>query len=68
MGFQGRQVIRGGIAGMSLEAVLPPLAEIAFRQQRFTMVSNYLRALHPIYFRTQPKLSGMTAHWLPEEK
>lgn len=63
-----RALLKAQVLGMSLEAVLPPLAEIAFRQQRFTMVSNYLRALHPIYFRTQPKLSGMAAHWLPEEK
>jgi tetratricopeptide (TPR) repeat protein len=63
-----RALLKAQVLGMSLEAVLPPLAEIAFRQQRFTMVSNYLRALHPIYFRTQPQLSGLAAHWLPEEK
>jgi hypothetical protein len=70
---QGQDVIaeqaflRAQVLGMSIEKVLPYLAEIAFRQQRFAMVTHYLRAIAPVYFRAQPLLSGVAAHWLPEE-
>lgn len=56
------------VKGMSLENVLPHLAELAFRQKRFAMVTNYLRAIEPIYFRAQPRLSGVALHWLKEER
>jgi plasmid stabilization system protein ParE len=59
--------LRAQVLGMALEKVLPYLAELAFRQQRYTMVSHYLRAIDPVYCRTQPQLSGIAAHWLPEE-
>lgn len=59
--------LKAQVLGMALEKVLPYLAELAFRQRRFTMITNYLRAIDPIYFRTQPRLSGIAAHWLPEE-
>jgi hypothetical protein len=59
--------MKAQVLGMALEKVLPYLAELAFRQHRFTMVTHFLRALDPLYFRTQPQLSGIAAHWLPEE-
>lgn len=59
--------LRAQVLGMALEKVLPYLAELAFRQQRYTMVTHYLRAIDPIYCRTQPQLSGIAAHWLPQE-
>ena len=52
--------------GMSQEAVLPRLAEIAFRQRRFVRVTQYLQAIDPICLRAQPQLSGIAAHWILE--
>jgi hypothetical protein len=60
--------LKAQVKGMSLENVLPHLAELAFRQKRFAMVTNYLRAIEPIYFRAQPRLSGVALHWLKEER
>jgi hypothetical protein len=54
------------VRGMSLEAVLPRLAEIAFRQRRFALVTQYLQAIDPICLRAHPRLSGIAAHWLLE--
>lgn len=59
--------LKAQVLGMALEKVLPYLAELAFRQRNFTMITHYLRAIDPIYFRTSPRLSGIAAHWLPEE-
>jgi hypothetical protein len=59
--------LKAQVLGMSLEKVLPHLAELAFRQQRYSMVTYYLRAIDPVCFRAQPQLSGVAAHWLPEE-
>lgn len=59
--------LRAQVLGMALEKVLPYLAEVAFYQRRFSMVTHYLRAIDPLYFRTQPLLSSVAAHWLPEE-
>jgi hypothetical protein len=60
--FLGAQVL-----GMSVEKVLPYLAELAFRQRKFSMVTHYLRAIDPVYFHAQPLLGDIAAHWLPEE-
>jgi len=59
--------LKAQVTGMSIETILPYLAELAFRQQRFSMVTHYLRAIDPICFRAQPRLSGIAAHWLTEE-
>ena len=59
--------LKAQVMGMSIEKVLPNLAELAFRQQRFSMVTHYLRAIDPICFRAQPRLSGIATHWLKEE-
>lgn len=63
-----RSFLKAQVLGMALEKVLPFLAELAFQQRRYDMVTYYLRAITPLYFRTQPLLSGIAAHWLPEEK
>jgi len=53
--------------GMAAEKVMPYLAEVAFRQRRFSLVSQRLRTIDPFYFHTQPLLSSIAAHWIPEE-
>ena len=62
-----KSFLKAQVLGMALEKVLPYLAEVAFRQQRFPMVAHYLRAIDPLYFNTQPLLSSVAAHWLEEE-
>ncbi len=59
--------LKAQVLGMALEKVLPYLAEVAFRQKRFATVTHYMRAINSFYFHTQPLLSGIAAHWLPEE-
>lgn len=61
-------LLRAQVQGMALEKVLPYLAEAAFQGRRFSMVMHYLRAVSPLYFRTQPRLGGIAAFWLPEER
>lgn len=58
--------LRAQVLGMALEKVLPYLAEVAFRQERFPMVAHYLRAIDPLYFHTQPLLGSVAAQWLQE--
>ena len=60
--------LRAQVLGMALEKVLPYLAELAFRQQRFSMVAHYLRAIDPLYFHTQPLLGSVAAQWLEEKQ
>lgn len=63
-----KSFLKAQVMGMALEKVLPYLAEVAFRQQRFSMVAHYLRAIDPLYFDTQPLLGSVAAHWLEEKK
>lgn len=56
--------LKAQVLGMALEKVLPYLAELAFRQQRFSMVAHYLRAIDPLYFHTQPLLGSVASLWL----
>ncbi|MFO0578197.1 MAG: hypothetical protein U1A78_29680 [Polyangia bacterium] len=63
-----KALLRAQVQGMAIEKVLPYLAEAAFLGRRFSMVVHYLRAVSPLYFRTQPRLGGIAAFWLPEER
>lgn len=63
-----RAFLRAQVQGMAIEEVLPQLAEVAFKQRRFGVVTQYLRAISSVYFRAQPQLGGVAAHWLPEEQ
>ncbi len=56
-------LVKARNAGLPEQAILPLLAEIAFRKRRFDAVRTHLEALDPVA-RSRAPLSRLVAYWL----